>query len=52
MSAPSSAAPHDAVHVYPLFGREHLIDKEVECWCHPELDEEDGIVVIVHRVFH
>lgn len=37
----------EIVHVYPLFGREHVMS--IECWCHPEIDEECDNVV-VHNV--
>lgn len=30
------------VHVYPLFGREHVLEG-LGCWCHPILD--NGVVI-------
>jgi len=36
------------IHVYPLFGREHVLDG-FTCWCNPDVDEECPDV-IVHNV--
>ncbi len=40
----------DIIHVYPLFGREHVI-LGLNCWCHPERDEAEPRLVI-HNVEH
>jgi hypothetical protein len=37
----------EAIHVYPLFGREHVISRD--CWCCPQ-EEHEG--VLVHNVEH
>ena len=35
----------DFYHVYPLNDlREHVLEG-VNCWCHPRIDDEDGLVV-------
>jgi hypothetical protein len=48
MVEPRDYLPDDAVHVFPLFGREHVLDG-LGCWCHPEpLPEQPS--VIVHNV--
>lgn len=36
------------IHVYPLFGKEHVLNG-IECWCHPEQDAEYPCIVI-HNV--
>lgn len=36
----------DEQHVYPTFGREHVMT--MECWCLPERDPEEPKVVIHH----
>lgn len=40
------------VHVYPLFGRAHIVDGDAEaCWCVPETRREaPGVVLAIHRV--
>lgn len=38
---------YGAVHVYPLFGREHKTDG-TPCWCDPEPDYENPNVLIHH----
>jgi len=35
------------VHVFPLFGREHVLS--LACWCHPSTDSEQP-TVILHNV--
>jgi hypothetical protein len=40
----------EIVHVYPLFGKEHILDG-FKCWCFPEIDKECPGVVI-HNVEH
>lgn len=35
----------DYTHVYPLFGRAHVLDG-LCCWCRPEIDPECAQVVI------
>lgn len=35
----------DLVHVYPLFGREHVLNG-FACWCNPERDLDNPYVVI------
>jgi hypothetical protein len=40
----------DAVHVYPTFGRSHIIDGE-PCWCQPA-PLPDCADVLVHNVGH
>ncbi len=38
----------EIVHIYPLFGKEHILDG-LMCWCNPEMDEEcPGL--ILHNV--
>jgi hypothetical protein len=37
----------DLIHVYPLFGREHVTSGR-ECWCQPEPDIEQPLVLIHH----
>lgn len=37
----------DAIHVFPLFGREHTMT--TKCWCHPVQDTEQPLVWI-HNV--
>ena len=39
----------DNIHLYPLFGREHVMT--TDCWCHPERDPTQPEVVI-HNVEH
>lgn len=39
----------NAVHIAPLFGPEHICSDT--CWCHPDHDEDDPMVVI-HNVAH
>jgi hypothetical protein len=39
-------------HVYPRFGRAHIIDQKDKCWCMPRVDlDEDGAIVI-HEIEH
>ena len=38
----------ECVHVYPLFGREHVLEGD-DCWCHPEHDPEFENLII-HNV--
>lgn len=38
--------PTEFIHVYPLFGREHIAS--AECWCEPEPDAEEPQVLIHH----
>ncbi len=40
----------EVVHVYPLFGREHVVSgwPLAQCWCHPQL--EPDCPVLVHNV--
>ena len=38
------------VHVYPCFGREHVVS--YDCWCHPRLDWDGGVPIVVHTVHH
>jgi hypothetical protein len=42
-------SPISASHVYPLFGREHVISDTEECWCEPEVDDDGETVVIIHH---
>lgn len=35
----------DLIHVYPTFGREHVLDG-LTCWCRPERDAECPDVVV------
>lgn len=37
-------------HVYPCFGREHVV--RFDCWCHPVLDWDGGCPIVVHTVHH
>lgn len=37
-------------HVYPVFGRAHVV--RFDCWCHPVLDWGDGCPIVVHTVHH
>lgn len=37
-------------HVYPTFGREHVTDKRLGCWCGPRLDFVEGGALIIHEV--
>jgi len=40
------------IHVYPLFGREHVLEG-MSCWCEPEVDEEvDEYAVVIHNPDH
>lgn len=32
-----SQVDDELVHVFPLFGREHVLDGRA-CWCHPDRD--------------
>ena len=46
----NTAQGYERIHVYPLFGREHL--DSPQCWCCPWLDfthSETGNEVWVHR---
>jgi hypothetical protein len=47
--AAEAGEPPEYLHVYPLFGREHVI-KGLECWCHPVLDDEVPNVVVHNLV--
>jgi len=38
----------DLIHVYPTFGREHVL-LGLTCWCHPEPDTTTPSVVIHHE---
>jgi hypothetical protein len=39
--------PPPITHVYPLFGRAHVLDlEEGECWCQPTPDPECPSVLI------
>lgn len=38
------------IHVYPLYGQEHVISG-TDCWCSPERLTEEPTVV-VHNVHH
>lgn len=40
---------NEFIHVYPLFGREHVLS--MGCWCHPE-PLFDLPIVIEHNVEH
>ena len=33
------------LHVYPLFGREHVLEG-TDCWCEPEPDEENPLILV------
>lgn len=39
----------DAVHVYPLFGREHILTDS--CWCHPQPDPQEP-TLLIHNQEH
>jgi len=41
----------DRVHVYPLFGKPHVFDVGVTCWCEPQPDDQNPNV-LVHRPDH
>jgi len=36
------------IHVYPTFGRPHVL-LGYTCWCRPEIDAENDRVVIHHE---
>lgn len=40
-------ANEQRVHIYPLYGRKHVLEG-VECWCQPTRDSKEPWV-IVHR---
>ena len=41
----------DLIHVYPLFGREHITNQGKDCWCQPKpLPDESA--VLLHNVEH
>lgn len=46
---PGEVVVGDGVHVFPLFGRAHVLT--MDCWCHPQRDTEEPSVVI-HNVEH
>jgi len=46
----SAIYEEEFIHVYPLFGREHVL-KGMRCWCQPEPDEHEPLVII-HNVAH
>lgn len=37
------------VHVYPQFGRAHVIDQRANCWCGPRVELDERGAVIVHE---
>lgn len=44
-SLDGAALEGDNIHVYPFFGREHVLEG-VSCWCRPTRDDEEPTVVI------
>lgn len=40
-----------AVHVYPSFGPEHMLETR-RCWCHPEYEMAGVGVIVIHNVMH
>lgn len=53
------AAPEDVqesvIHVYPNFGREHVLEgfeQGAMCWCHPDIDMFGTGVMVTHNVEH
>lgn len=36
-------------HVYPTFGREHVVSKRCECWCQPKVEFVDDGAIIIHE---
>lgn len=42
---------NECQHVYPMFGREHVFNRHLDCWCHPVVDSECWWVII-HNVEH
>jgi hypothetical protein len=41
----------ERIHVYPTFGREHIISNTEPCWCEPE-PLPDEPCIIVHNAEH
>ncbi len=39
------------IHVYPVFGRDHVTDCGLDCWCHPTVDVFEP-ALIIHNVEH
>ncbi|MGH8562718.1 MAG: hypothetical protein ACREXW_01005 [Gammaproteobacteria bacterium] len=42
----------EAIHVTPMFGREHLVNVDGVCWCHRTYVLYCEAMVIVHNVMH
>jgi hypothetical protein len=46
-----SALEDDQIHhVYPTFGRGHVIDQRDGCWCQPKVEFVEGGAIIIHEV--
>lgn len=44
-----SNTPESIRHVYPLFGREHVLDQREKCWCQPKVELAPGMCIVIHE---